>query len=813
MTESFLANKINNGSAAEAALAYTKLGWEPLRLLPREKHTKDNWKEPRKWAPDEITQAFAANNNVGVIMGARSGSLVDIDLDIPEAVLIADFVFPEFTPVGRKTSPRSHRLAICAVDKSQRFQIPPKVAKELDFGRATVLELRADGNQTMFPPSTHPSDEKVQWQGSPEDIPTVSADDLAKRCGLCAGLAVLLRYYPRVQGDRDNVCLALTGVLVRAGYSDEDVDQIVVALAAAAGDEEAEQRSGKAAASREKIKDEEPTWGLPELCERLEIEGLEGTLRKWLGLSSAGSAGRFARDGKPTILVEPGSQPYEIDEVEDVLMKADTGVYQRGENLVRVSRLPRSIGEDGVKRSGGALVLTRVITAWLREQFARIAKWERPTKDGSKPINPPVDHAATYIARVGEWRVPVLNGIISTPTLRADGSILQTPGYDYESGLLYDPGDAVFDPVPEAPSKEEAMEALHVLWRPFRDFRFSEPVDKSVLLAATLTAFIRRSLRTAPLFALDAPTAGSGKTYVAATIGIMAYGHSPTIISQGKTEEEDEKRIGAVLMAGDGIVVIDNCDRPISGDSLCTVLTTEEWGARILGKSEVAKTPTNALFMATGNNLEVAGDMGRRTLVCRLDPQTERPDLVEHDFDPREEAAENRTQLVAAGLTILRAYIAAGRPKQSTPIGSFREWNLVRDALLWLGLPDPAVTRERIMLDDPMKSELAGLLDAWVAALGDREYGLAEIGAMAEESSSPEIKELFGALVAMTRNGQFNTKSIGRLLLKHKDRIVGGRVLRSYADSAGSKRYRVEFVGSHVPDVPDDMGGDMEFPF
>jgi hypothetical protein len=265
-------------------------------------------------------------------------------------------------------------------------------------------------------------------------------------------------------------------------------------------------------------------------------------------------------------------------------------------------------------------------------------------------------------------------------------------------------------------------------------------------------------------------------------------------------------------MAGDGIVVIDNCDRPISGDSLCTVLTTEEWGARILGKSEVAKTPTNALFMATGNNLEVAGDMGRRTLVCRLDPQTERPDLVEHDFDPREEAAENRTQLVAAGLTILRAYIAAGRPKQSTPIGSFREWNLVRDALLWLGLPDPAVTRERIMLDDPLKSELAGLLDAWVAALGDREYGLAEIGAMAEESSSPEIKELYGALVAMTRNGQFNTKSIGRLLLKHKDRIVGGRVLCSYADSAGSKRYRVEFVGSHVPDVPDDMGGDMEFP-
>ena len=50
---------LNNGSAAEAALAYTKLGWEPLRLLPREKHTKDDWKVPRTWALDEITHETA----------------------------------------------------------------------------------------------------------------------------------------------------------------------------------------------------------------------------------------------------------------------------------------------------------------------------------------------------------------------------------------------------------------------------------------------------------------------------------------------------------------------------------------------------------------------------------------------------------------------------------------------------------------------------------------------------------------------------------------------------------------------------------
>ena len=44
----------------------------------------------------------------------------------------------------------------------------------------------------------------------------------------------------------------------------------------------------------------------------------------------------------------------------------------------------------------------------------------------------------------------------------------------------------------------------------------------------------------------------------------------------------------------------------------------------------------------------------------------------------------DRPRLVAAALTVLRGYIAAGRPKQAgTPLGDFRGWaRLVRDALL-----------------------------------------------------------------------------------------------------------------------------------
>jgi hypothetical protein len=795
---------------ALAAKSYVKMGWEPLRLPPNSKKPDANWGEPRQWNDDEIDAVFAPGSNVGVALGARSGGLADIDLDIAEAIPIANVIFGDFIAFGRKSSPRSHRLVMTTPMKSSRFQIPPKAAKSLNFGRSVVLEIRSDGAQTMFPPSTHPEGEQVQWMGDPTQIPTVSTEDLKRRCGLCAALAVVLRYYPRHQGDRANICLALTGVLIRTELSNDDVDSLVVAVAFAAGDDEAENRGGKAEASREKMQAGDPIWGLPELCDRLDITELENTLRKWIGLENQ-TYPRPKKNDNPVIVVEAGNLPEEVDQAEDALISAKADVYQRGEQLVRASRIPKQISAEGIERPGGALVLTKVVSPWLREKFARVANWEKATKGGGIPVHPPYEHAAAYLARVGEWRVPVLTGMISTPTLRADGSILQQPGFDYESGLLYNPQGFEFEAVPDAPSREEALNCLPTLLMPFREFPFAEPVDKSVLLAATLTALMRRSLRTAPLFAIDAPTAGSGKTYIAQTIGIIASGHTPTIISQGKSDEEDEKRIATVLIAGDPIVVIDNCERPIGGDTLCAVLTTDVWAARILGKSELARTPTNALFMATGNNLVIAGDMARRTLVCRLDPRIEHPELAEHDFDPRVEAEVNRADLVSAGLTILRAFIAAGQPKQSAPLGSFREWNMIRDVIIWLGLPDPVITVERNKVDDPQKSELANLLQTWETALGEQAHSLAEIGALAEMNQSPEIDDLYRVLASMTRAGQFNAKSIGRLLMKHKDRIVNDRVLRAESDSAGSKLYRVELVGRSSS--PYDQPPPDDFPF
>ena len=788
------------GSAAEAALTYTQFGWEPLVLPFKVKSPRGKWKEPRVWTPELIQSEFGGNVNVGLALGKRSGGLVDIDFDCPEAAELAKIVLSDLPSFGRAGSPYSHRVVYTKLKKGRLvFQLPDIVVETIGAGRAMLLEVRGNGHQTMFPPSTHPTGEIVEWHDDPGEIPTIEGGELARRCGLLAALSTIAMHYPKAAGERDEICLILTGVLVRCELADDEVDQLVIAVASIAGDDEAEKRGGKVETSRQKVDSGEPAWGLPELCTRLGMEPLEPKLREWLRLSGGSSSG----DPRTRILVRAGHTPEEVDQAEAALLAADLGVYQRGENLVRVVRLPQSVGEDGIKRPGGVLVIHSLRPAWLKEKFALAALWLKLGIDGEYPINPPSGHVSTLLARVGEWQAPVLHGVVSCPTMRKDGTILQIPGYDPASGLLYEPNGVEFPEVPETPTRDDALLALKLLLAPFRDFVFSTPADQSVMLCALLTALIRRILPSAPLFAIDAPTAGSGKSLLCETIGIIAIGHKPTMISQGKNPEEDEKRITSVLMAGDPIIVFDNCDKPLGGDTLCSALTQEVIAARILGRSEVTRMLTNALFMATGNNLEVMGDLGRRTLLCRIDTGEERPDQIEHDFNPIVEARENRAELVVAGLTILRAYYAAGRPNLLLPIGSFESWNIVREALVWLKEADPTKTRERVIADDPGKGELADLLEQWADALGEKSTTLAEIAEAASQNQHGKITVLHDALAALTYKGIFNTRSVGRYLGKHKDRVVSGQVLRCVDDPSGVKRYRLERVGK-VPenDIP-----------
>jgi hypothetical protein len=309
-----------------------------------------------------------------------------------------------------------------------------------------------------------------------------------------------------------------------------------------------------------------------------------------------------------------------------------------------------------------------------------------------------------------------------------------------------------------------------------------------VALSAILSACIWRSLPTAPLHAFTAPTAGSGKSLLVDLASVIATGREAGVISQGSKEEELEKRLSALLLAGEPVIAIDNCEAPVGGDFLCSMLTQQVVRARILGRSEAPELPANAFVTATGNNLVLAGDMTRRALLCRLDPKEERPELRKFASRPLLVARAERPRLVASALTVLRAYHLAGRPPQTDALGSFEDWSgWVRGALIWLGQADPASTMEDARESDPKREALLTVLTQWHAVIGVEEVGVRDLIESATRMSGgqsrllavprPEYAEpdLREALLAVAgEGGAINSRRLGKWLAANQNRIIEG---------------------------------------
>ncbi len=345
-------------------------------------------------------------------------------------------------------------------------------------------------------------------------------------------------------------------------------------------------------------------------------------------------------------------------------------------------------------------------------EVIHFVKYDNRVK-GMVPKDPPADYASVLLKSRGMWSFPPLRAVIEAPTLRADGSILQAPGYDQDTGLYYAPS-AEFGPIPENPTRDDAMEALERLREPLKDFPFvgrqkdDQKILKSesVALAAILTALVRRSLRIAPMFLFDAPTPASGKTLLANVVAHIATGHGTAEMTYTGDPDEERKQIMTMLMSGDAVVLYDNIDKPLEGAALCSVLTSDVYKSRMLGKNSAEaklQAPTCSTFMGNGNNILVRGDMRTRVLLCRIDPNMEKPE--ERNLDAgvlMRFVDENRASLVQDGLIALRAYFVAGSPKQDIKPCRFPEWsNIVRSALVWLGCDDPVDTMRDVAGDDP----------------------------------------------------------------------------------------------------------------
>jgi hypothetical protein len=384
--------------------------------------------------------------------------------------------------------------------------------------------------------------------------------------------------------------------------------------------------------------------------------------------------------------------------------------------------------------------------------------------------------------------------------LRPDGSIIDQSGYDKATGIFLDPQGAHFPNIPDRPSKADALAALRDMQTLIGGFPFKTDADRSVEISAILTAVIRLILPTAPMHAFSAPVAGSGKSLLVDIASMIVTGRTASVMSQGQTEEEMEKRLDAALIGGHAIIAIDNCERFLGGVALCQMLTQQKKSARVLGLSKMVEVPTCVSVFATGNNLTITGDGPRRTLLCTLDPQCERPELRHFETNPLDLLRADRGRYVAAPLTMLRAYHVAGQPDPPSPLGSFEHWsNWVRGTILWLGCADPCSTIDEMRLADPALESFRILIGCWQETVGlERSISsrqLAELSAEVVEMvdglvfKHPKLRE---ALLSVAgKNDSVDTIVLGFWLRRYADRVENGKKIIRDGVNSGDRRWRL----------------------
>ncbi|MGB7323263.1 MAG: hypothetical protein WBD31_00220, partial [Rubripirellula sp.] len=283
----------------------------------------------------------------------------------------------------------------------------------------------------------------------------------------------------------------------------------------------------------------------------------------------------------------------------------------------------------------------------------------RQMAKGTKSIEPPnwlveaVESFAKYDSLVRR-----IDGVITTPTMRADGTILQTPGYDPATLLYYKPS-STFPTIPEQPTRDEAVLAGKRLLDVVGDSPFRSPSDRSAWLSLLLTVIARSLIEgPTPFFAVVANTSGTGKTIAVQTLWEIVFGRSAACTPYPASENEMRKSITtAVAVNSDPMVLFDNIDRPVGGASLDSVLTAGAWKDRELGASRSVSTDSiRTVFALTGNNVTFKGDIVRRVLPIRLRTDRENP-ADRTDWKHKDILAwtkENRTSLVVDALTLLR---------------------------------------------------------------------------------------------------------------------------------------------------------------
>jgi hypothetical protein len=326
-----------------------------------------------------------------------------------------------------------------------------------------------------------------------------------------------------------------------------------------------------------------------------------------------------------------------------------------------------------------------------------------------------------------------LQMVTHTPMIRGDGSILDRPGYDDRSKALFLPDADLIA------MEKVAPDLAHVeLYGPrdrlldlTAEFPWVSDDDRANWYGLLFTPLMRAMLPPPYLMGMiTAPNPRSGKWLLARILEMVHGGVRRSELPR------DEAELGKILLAilvdtTAPVVVFDNVRGAIRSSTLEGVLASTEITDRYLGQSRMITGRNDRLFIMTGNNAVVAGDLGPRILPIQIDPKQPNPELREFTTDLYHHVPRHRGDILVDMLTIVRAWVLAGAPKEPDRSDEYGTWEgAMRGMLHWAEFPGTfgrATERTAALVRDEEQDEWHAFLVTIHDTYGDRAWTVKDL--------------------------------------------------------------------------------------
>jgi hypothetical protein len=473
-------------------------------------------------------------------------------------------------------------------------------------------------------------------------------------------------------------------------------------------------------------------------------------------------------------------------------------------NLYRDNKPPR------IFRRGGTLIrvtqdekgrpFTEMLTeSALRGYLARCCDFLRATaRNGMTAVAPPLDVVRDIISLEG-LDFPALESITEAPLLRSDGSVISQPGYDIFTRLYYHPSpDLSIPSIPERPTDDQISHAMALVAEPLSDFPFDSEASRANAIATMFTPILRPMIDgPVPLAIIDKPQAGTGASLLAEVITLIATGRPAAMMTAQKDDEGWRKAITSLLLKGQLVVTIDNVESTLFAPSLAAILTATTYQDRLLGRSEMVTLPNRTTWIATGNNIRLGGDLPRRSMWIRMDAKMARPWLRDagsfrhpHLLDW---VAHNRSNLLSAMLTIVRAWAVSGMPKSERipNLGGYESYcRVIGSVLAYMGVVGFLENLDAMYNEtDTETPQWQCFLEAWHETIGGKAITAAELAS--KLSDHQEIHATLPDAISDTDSRNYSVRLGQKLSRKNGVRYPNGLVLIKAGERRRAVTWRV----------------------